>query len=94
MVPLGFLSPRLKIFHQSLHWTLRHHWRKQHEDSLWTALPSGFKQSRKAPDTDSLLSTGTGGTLDDRQIDCLLLDRVLEQDYQEVLNSCRDSSNL
>uniref|UniRef100_A0A131XAB3 Putative btk-associated sh3-domain binding protein sab n=1 Tax=Hyalomma excavatum TaxID=257692 RepID=A0A131XAB3_9ACAR len=45
-------------------------------------------------DTDSLLSTGTGGTLDDRQIDCLLLDRVLEQDYQEVLNSCRDSSNL
>ncbi|XP_065302015.1 SH3 domain-binding protein 5-like isoform X2 [Dermacentor albipictus] len=45
-------------------------------------------------DTDSLLSTGTGGTLDDRQIDCLLLDRVLEQDYQEVLNSCRDSSHL
>lgn len=41
-------------------------------------------------DTDSLLSTGTGGTLDDRQIDFLLLDRVLERDYQEVLNSCRD----
>lgn len=43
-------------------------------------------------DTDSLLSTGTGGTLDDRQIDFLLLDRVLERDYQEVLNSCRDSN--
>lgn len=43
-------------------------------------------------DTDSLLSTGTGGTLDDRQIDFLLLDRVLEQDYQEVLNCCRDSN--
>lgn len=43
-------------------------------------------------DTDSLLSTGTGGTLDERQIDCLLLDRVLEKDYQEVINSCKDSN--
>lgn len=43
-------------------------------------------------DTDSLLSTGTGGTLDDRQIDCLLLDRVLEGDYQDVLNSFKDSN--
>ncbi|KAM7313691.1 SH3 domain-binding protein 5-like isoform X2 [Ixodes scapularis] len=43
-------------------------------------------------DTDSLLSTGTGGTLDDRQIDCLLLDRVLEGDYQDVLNSFKESN--
>lgn len=33
------------------------------------------------------------GTPDDRQIDCLLLDRVLELDYQDVLSSCKDPSS-
>lgn len=57
-----------------------------------TAAPRLQPVDEGGSDTDSLLSTGTGGTLDDRQIDFLLLDRVLEKDYQEVLSSCRDTN--
>ncbi|XP_064472148.1 uncharacterized protein LOC135386268 isoform X1 [Ornithodoros turicata] len=52
---------------------------------------SVLRTVEECSDSESLVSTT--GTLDDHQIDCLLLDRVLELDYQDVLNSCRDPSS-
>ncbi|KAH7951764.1 hypothetical protein HPB52_012633 [Rhipicephalus sanguineus] len=93
-VPLVFPSPHSKTFSPVVALDIEASLAKAARRLTLDGTSQRLQTVEEGSDTDSLLSTGTGGTLDDRQIDCLLLDRVLEQDYQEVLNSCRDSSNL
>ncbi|XP_067137853.1 SH3 domain-binding protein 5-like isoform X2 [Centruroides vittatus] len=47
-------------------------------------------QKEDLSDTDSLASGGTADTLDDHQIECLLLDKFFEEDFQTLTNACED----
>lgn len=47
-------------------------------------------QKEDLSDTDSLASGGTADTLDDHQIECLLLDKFFEEDFQTLTNARED----